>query len=429
MKLLRDRQTRYYLLFHLCSLLLCAMLFMSLSYRQNRILKEAFLARDGAILTSLLEQGVPDSVAARAITASGATTATSAASSPAAPWPAMSSSISPEAAALMTKIGLTPQTSSRYLTTMSIPLQALNLSLFLLLVLMAVLFTGSAVFFLVRRERLYRQAIEAVDRFTGGDFSVHLPRSEEGTLHLLFSSVDHLAMALRSQGETEHRTKEFLKETIDHISHQLKTPLAAMTMYSEIISGEPDNPETVASFSSKMRQSLSRMEQLIGSLLKITRLDAGNINFEPRPHPVRTVIERAIQDLSVRAGLERKELLFDGGDDLLFCDISWTAEAIGNLVKNALDHTGPGGRIRISWESTPAMARIQITDNGSGIPPEDIHHIFKRFYRSRHSLDTQGAGLGLPLAKSIVEGQGGLITVQSDGKTGATFTLSFLTKP
>lgn len=90
------------------------------------------------------------------------------------------------------------------------------------------------------------------------------------------------------------------------------------------------------------------------------------------------------------------------------CDMDWTSEAIGNLVKNALDHTEIGGIVKITWESTPTMIRILVSDNGSGIAPEDIHHIFKRFYRSKYSLNTPGIGLGLPLAKSIIEGQGGL---------------------
>ena len=109
------------------------------------------------------------------------------------------------------------------------------------------------------------------------------------------------------------------------------------------------------------------------------------------------------------------------------CDMEWTGEAIGNIVKNALDHTQAGGIVRITWERTPAMFRIFISDNGNGIVPEDIYHIFKRFYRSKHSLDTQGIGLGLPLAKSIIEGQNGVISVQSEVGKGTLFTLSFLT--
>ena len=100
----------------------------------------------------------------------------------------------------------------------------------------------------------------------------------------------------------------------------------------------------------------------------------------------------------------------------------------GNLVKNALDHTEIGGIVKITWESTPTMIRILVSDNGSGIAPEDIHHIFKRFYRSKYSLNTPGIVLGLPLAKSIIEGQEGLISVQSVLHEGTTFSVSFLTK-
>lgn len=112
----------------------------------------------------------------------------------------------------------------------------------------------------------------------------------------------------------------------------------------------------------------------------------------------------------------------------IYCDREWTSEAVGNIVKNALDHTGAGAAIRITWENAPTMLRICISDDGDGIAPEDIYHIFKRFYRSKYSLDTQGIGLGLSLAKSIIEGQGGMISVQSELNEGTTFTLSFLTE-
>lgn len=411
MKLFHDRQTRHYLFFLFSTLVLLSALFLALSFRQDRLIKDVLLSHDGAILSALLEQGVPEAAAVKAVTASGP-----------------SSVISPEGNALMEKIGRTAQTSSRYLPAVRVPLQSLNRFLLLLLALMTVLLLGGSLCFLTRRERLYRQAVDAVAHFTAGDYSVHLPRTEEGTLHLLFSSIDRLAMALCSQTETEHRTKEFLKDTISDISHQLKTPLAAMTMYSEIIAAEPDHPDTVSAFTGKMHQSLNRMEQLIASLLKITRLDAGNITFEFELHPIREVVEHAIQDLNVRAHLEEKELILEGGGERLLCDFSWTAEAFGNLVKNALDHTGAGGIIRISWESSPSMVRILVADNGCGIASVDLHHIFKRFYRSQHSLDTQGVGLGLPLAKSILEEQGGVITVTSTEGVGTTFTISFLTK-
>ena len=234
---------------------------------------------------------------------------------------------------------------------------------------------------------------------------------------------------LQARHETEHAAKEFMKSTISDISHQLKTPLAALAMYQEIMEEEPDNPETVRQFTARMGTSLKRMEQLICSMLKITRLDAGNISFEKDICNVKEFIAGAVGELTVRAGREGKKILLEGNpEQTLVCDREWTGEAIGNIVKNALDHTRSGDRIHISWERTPAMLRILVADSGQGIAPEDIHHIFKRFYRSAHSLDTQGVGLGLSLAKSIVEGQGGILAAQSEPGQGALFTMSFLTE-
>ena len=199
-------------------------------------------------------------------------------------------------------------------------------------------------------------------------------------------------------------------------------------MYQEIIENEPDNPETVREFSLKIGTALKRIEQLIQSMLKITRIDAGSISFEKSNYSIPNILNHAISELTTRADNEKKEIVIDGDlEQMLYCDIEWMGEAIGNIIKNALDHTDAGGKIKISWEQTPAMIRIFITDNGHGISQEDIHHIFKRFYRSKNTSDSQGIGLGLPLAKAIVEGQGGILSVQSERLQGTTFTLSFLT--
>ena len=220
-----------------------------------------------------------------------------------------------------------------------------------------------------------------------------------------------------------------MKATISDISHQLKTPLSALMMYQEIIESEPDNPDTVKEFSVRTGTALKRMEQLIQSMLKITRLDAGSIIFEKDNYSISNVIRNAISELTTRAVNENKEIIINGiTEQMLFCDMEWTSEAIGNIVKNALDHTDSGGKIHISWEQTPVMFRIRISDNGHGIAPEDIHHIFKRFYRSRNACHTSGVGLGLPLTKAIIEGQGGFLSVQSECPQGTTFTLSFLTE-
>ena len=238
--------------------------------------------------------------------------------------------------------------------------------------------------------------------------------------------MDQLATALRAKSEGESKAKDFLKDTITDISHQLKTPLAALNMYIEIINEEPDHPETVKNFTGKALSSLERMERLIYLLLRVMRLDAGSVTFTPQPVNIRELAKTA--DLEVRAESERKQIIFDGNrESVLYCDAEWTAEALSNLIKNGLDHTGAGGIVKVSWQRSPAMTRICVEDNGSGILPEDIHHIFKRFYRSQTSEDSQGVGLGLPLARSIIEGQGGTLSVESTPGAGTVFTVSFLT--
>lgn len=267
-----------------------------------------------------------------------------------------------------------------------------------------------------------------INQYITGDYSSRLPQTDEGAVCQMLSAVDGLATMLQAQKEAEHNAKVFLKNTISDISHQLKTPLAALSMYQEIMESEPDHPAVIQKFTNKTGLALRRMEQLIDSLLKIARLDAGSIVFEKKRCSLSALVSAAAGELMTRAASEEKTILTEGSpSDTLLCDPMWTTEAIANLVKNALDHTNPHGTIRITWDLSPLATRIQIADDGEGIAPEDLCHIFKRFYRSSASLDRPGTGLGLPLAKSIVEGQGGSILVSSAPRAGTTFTILFMT--
>ena len=408
MSFYQDRQVRGYGLFLACFSLCIAGMGLLLSMVQMELAKASYLSHSAAIATALFQRDIPSTVIAAALT---------------------STEISEEGTALLAMAGVDASAESS-LPPFHAQLQHISIAaaLGMAILLVTALFAGTWVFFSARK-RLYSQADQAVSGYLCGDYSQHLPRSSEGAIYQIFAQVEQLATMLQAKTETEHQAKEFLKKSISDISHQLKTPLAALAMYQEIIADEPEHPDTVREFSAKMSVSLKRMEYLIQAMLKITRLDTGNIVFEKDCLNVAALVSQSIRELTTRAERENKRILVDGdAGQQLVCDRDWTREAIGNIVKNALDHTGPGGTVRIHWEHTPAMLRIFITDNGSGIAPEDIHHIFKRFYRSKRSLDTQGIGLGLPLAKSIIEGQGGMIAVQSEPGTGTTFTLSFLTE-
>lgn len=297
--------------------------------------------------------------------------------------------------------------------------------------LSAVLLSGAALF-LARRERTYRLAADALDRLAAGDEAAELPDAQEGTFSRLIASAARLTSMLRAQGESEHEGRVFLRDMISDIAHQLRTPLAAMSMYQEIIAAEADCEQTVLRFSGKMGDALRRMQRLVESFIRLARLDAGGIIFERERCEIAEIVRLALSELSTRAQHEGKTLRLEGEPGLsLLCDRALTAEAVGNVVKNALDHTERGGVIRVIWSASPLLTRITVEDDGPGIAPEDIHHIFKRFYRGARPSGAQGAGLGLALALAIAEGQGGTLGVSSAMGQGAAFTFSFpnLTKP
>ena len=407
MSLLHDKYNRWYCIFIAALVPLLFLIVLTVIDTQTAAAKEMFLTHDNAIATSLLEEGVSKEVIATAL---------------------MNTEADTTGNKFLTEIGLSNNTDIENLPYVSAVKNSTLTSQFVMLFLWTLLLFLGTMLFLYRRERLYRKSENIIKDYIDGNYTVHLPQSNEGNIYQLLASVDQLATMLQAKNNTEQKTKEFLKNTISDISHQLKTPLSALVMYQEIIENEPDNPETVREFSLKSGTALKRIEQLIQSILKITRIDAGSIYFEKSNYSIPDILSHAISELTTRANNEKKEIVINGDlEQMLYCDIEWTGEAIGNIVKNALDHTDVGGKITISWERTPAMIRIFITDNGHGIAQEDIHHIFKRFYRSKNTSDSQGIGLGLPLAKAVVEGQGGILSVQSERLQGTTFTLSFLT--
>ena len=407
MSLLHDKYNRWYCIFIAALVPLLFLIVLTVIDTQTAAAKEMFLTHDNAIATSLLEEGVSKEVIATAL---------------------MNTETDTTGNKFLAGIGLSNNTDIENLPYVSIVKNTTLISLFVMLFLWTLLLFLGTMLFLYHRERLYKKSENIIKDYIDGNYTVHLPQSNEGTVYQLLASVDQLATMLQAKNNTEQKTKEFLKNTISDISHQLKTPLSALVMYQEIIENEPDNPETVREFSLKSGTALKRIEQLIQSILKITRIDAGSIYFEKSNYSIPDILSHAISELTTRANNEKKEIVINGDlEQMLYCDIEWTGEAIGNIVKNALDHTDVGGKITISWERTPAMIRIFITDNGHGIAQEDIHHIFKRFYRSKNTSDSQGIGLGLPLAKAVVEGQGGILSVQSERLQGTTFTLSFLT--
>lgn len=277
------------------------------------------------------------------------------------------------------------------------------------------------------QHKIMEHAILQITEYISGNKDVTIECNDEGELYRLFHEVNSLVAILNAHAENEKNAKKFLKNTISDISHQLKTPLAALNIYMGLIQDEAEELPTIQEFSRLSEQELERIEGLVQNLLKITKLDAGMIVLEKSLENVSEIAESVKKRFLFRASQEGKEICLSGsGETAFLCDRSWMMEAISNLVKNALDHTKEGDCIRMEWWVSASIVQITIKDNGSGIYPEDLHHIFKRFYRSRYSKDAQGIGLGLPLAKAIVEAHDGTIELDSALGRGTSFTMNFL---
>ncbi len=305
--------------------------------------------------------------------------------------------------------------------------QKIFLPLLLLSLVALCCVTAACIWYFKRQDKIIESAVSQIDVFLAGDTDARIDCNQEGELYKLFHAVNTLSAVLNAHAANELREKDFLKNTISDISHQLKTPLAALDIYNGLLQGEAEELPAIQEFVTLSEQELDRIEMLVQNLLKITKLDAGSIVIEKHTENIADMMKDIELHFAYRARQEQKEIVLSGSDSLsFFCDRDWLTEAIDNIVKNALDHTGKGDSIHIEWQQFASVVQITIKDNGSGIHPEDLHHIFKRFYRSRFSKDTQGIGLGLPLAKSIIEAHNGTIEVHSELGTGTAFVINFL---
>jgi len=277
------------------------------------------------------------------------------------------------------------------------------------------------------QHQIMESAVEQITEYISGNRTARIECDDEGELYRLFHEVNSLVSIMNAHAENERKSKQFLKNTISDISHQLKTPLAALNIYNGLLQDEAGELPEIKEFAMLSEKELDRIDTLVQNLLKITKLDAGAIVLEKAPENVTDMMNDIEFHFAYRAKQEQKEIILSGADNIsLLCDRDWMMEALDNIVKNALDHMNKGDSVEIKWKQFESVVQIIIKDNGSGIHPEDIHHIFKRFYRSRFSKNIPGIGLGLPLAKVIIEAHNGTIEVDSELGLGTAFIMNFL---
>lgn len=256
----------------------------------------------------------------------------------------------------------------------------------------------------------------------------------EGSIGILYTNFYKMVTVLRESQMKEGKEKEFLRDTISDISHQLKTPLASLGVFIDLLYEDKlSQKEKQKEVLQEARRQLDRMEWMVLAMLKLARIEAGTIKFIRRPCEAECVIAAAVEGIKYLVEKRKQKVVvkrYEGepgdGKIMISCDGEWLTEALINLLKNASDYSKEKTTIKIILEENELFTRINVQDEGVGIPEEALLHIFKRFYRVNNSVNPGSVGIGLALTKSIVEGMGGKIKVKSEPGKYTCFTLTFL---
>lgn len=296
------------------------------------------------------------------------------------------------------------------------------------------IFLGTIPLFLViiwQLKKLYGKAKNCAllaEKVSEGNFDiVDINLESEGEFGLLAHMFHKMKGRLNHTLSQLNNEKIYLKNTISDISHQLKTPLTTLITFNDLMLNEPNMEQTQReSFLTKNKTNLYRMEWLIQGLLKVARLEAGVIRFNKEQVWLKECSFGAIETLGSMIEEKNINIVHKGKDIAINADDAWVTEALTNIIKNSIEHSKNSGKIDIITEETSLLSTIKIIDNGEGIDEKDLPHIFERFYKASKGSKPSSIGIGLSLAKIIIEGNGGTIHVKSEKGIGSEFEICFL---
>lgn len=269
---------------------------------------------------------------------------------------------------------------------------------------------------------------DIADNMVEGNFKNKMVYLNEGDLSIFYNKFTDMGERLESALEQLKEERINLKNIISDISHQLKTPLAALITYNDIIKNQSIEVNDERSrFIDLSSEQLDRMEWLITTLLKYARLEGNVVQYNKSISSLENTIYIAIEPLKVKALEKHQNIIVESlGEGIYFHDEKWIAEALSNIIKNAIEHTGAYGEINIKLEETPVSISISIKDNGEGMEKNELKKIFRRFYKGQNSINPTSIGIGLSLSKKIFEAHDGSIIADSKIGKGSTFLITFL---
>ena len=297
----------------------------------------------------------------------------------------------------------------------------------ILIVLFSVLYMVIIFIYLKQRDKKINQITQYINEIKNRKYDLDINENSEDELSNLKNELYKITIMLKEESEISRQDKENIKMSVEDISHQLKTPLTSIMIMLDNLKDNPNmNEDTKQRFIFEISKQVDWINWLVISILKLSRLEANVVKFSDNKINVKKFIDEIIDNLEIPIEIKNQKIIIEGNEDASFIgDYKWQQEAITNIIKNAIEHNKENGKIIIKYEENVLFTKITIIDEGQGIAKEDLKHIFERFYKAQNSSDNS-VGIGLSLAKNIIEKNNGMINCKSEIGNGTEFIVKYM---
>ena len=304
--------------------------------------------------------------------------------------------------------------------------QNLILNIILILVF-SILWMAIIFVYLRKRDKKIKQITQYINQIKNRKYDLDINENSEDELSNLKNELYKITVMLKEESEISKKDKDNLKMSVEDISHQLKTPLTSITIMLDNLKDNPDMDENIKQkFIFEISKQIDWINWLVISMLKLSKLDANVVQFYEEKIILKKFIDEIIKNLEIPIEIKNLQIIIEGDEKASFIgDYKWQQEAVTNIIKNCIEHNKDNAKIYIKYEENTLFTKITIRDEGEGITKEDLKHIFERFYKGQNSSENS-VGIGLALAKNIIEKNNGMISCKSEVDKGTEFVIKYM---
>lgn len=297
----------------------------------------------------------------------------------------------------------------------------------ILIIVFSILWMAIIFVYLRKRDRKINQITQYINQIKNRKYDLDINENSEDELSNLKNELYKITVMLKEESEISKKDKDNLKMSVEDISHQLKTPLTSITIMLDNLKDNLNmNENTKQKFIFEISKQIDWINWLVISMLKLSKLDANVVQFYEEKINLKKFIDEIIKNLEIPIEIKNQQIIIEGNESASFVgDYKWQQEAVTNIIKNCIEHNKENGKIYIKYEENTLFTKITIRDEGEGMTKEDLKHIFERFYKGQNSSENS-VGIGLALAKNIIEKNNGMISCKSELDKGTEFVIKYM---